>query len=296
MRVHAWLLMAGLSALCAPTSGLAEAAVGFDSIAGPLPKLVKNNGRPYLVVADIEVPADRMVVVEPGVVFLFRPFTGVHVQGRLEVRGTRAEPVVFTSENDQTYHKSTSLVANPYDWNGVYLHADALGSSFEHVKVCYSVYGLMSETRFIRVEPGEFYENGKSNLIVEGAEKVTTAQPFSYVLSTKDAMVDGVPIKILKDPAAPRRNTFRFAGLGLFVAGCAAGVVEAIVASRASEELSVLSNANTDTPEGFDNLRNGSSDQWEDADSRRTWNTVGSVAGFVVGAVGGAGFAWSFTF
>ncbi len=283
------LLLAGVC-----TAASAQAA--FDSIAGELPKVVKNTGRPYLVVADIEVPAARLVVVESGVVFLFRPFTGLHVQGRLEVRGTRAEPVVFTSENDQAYNKASSLIANPYDWNGVYLHGDALGSSFEHVRVSYSVYGILSETRFIRVEPGEFAENGKSNLIIEGSEKVTSPAWFSYVLSTKDAMVDGVPVKILKDPAAPRRNAFRYTGLGLFVVGCAAGAVEAVMAGRASDELGVLSNANTATPEGFDNLLNGSSAEWEDASSSYTWNTVGSVAGFVVAALGAAGFVWSFTF
>jgi len=281
-------------AVCLAAAGAGAAAV--DTVAGPLPRVVKDPGRPLLVVADIEVPADRMVLVEPGVVFLFRPFTGLHVQGRIEVNGTRERPVVFTSENDQAYNTASTLLANPYDWNGIYVHADALGSVFENVKVGYSVYGLVSETRFVRVEPGEFYENGKSNLLIENKEHVTAREPYSYVLSTKDATVDGVPVKILRDPAAQRRNTLRYLGLGFFLAGCAGGVVEAIMASRAADDLEALSNANVSDPEGFDNLRNGSSAAWEDADSRRTWNTVGCAAGFVVGALGAVGFTWSFTF
>ena len=295
MRARTPWVAAAAVCLAAGTS-VAGSAPALDSIAGPLPKVVENTGRPVLVIADIEVPAGRMVLVEPGVVFLFRPMTGLHVQGRLEVNGTRERPVVFTSENDQAYNKASSLLANPYDWNGIYVHADALGSVFEHVKVGYSVYGIVSETRFVRVEPGQFAENGKSNLVIEGVEHVTSREPYSYVLSTKDAMVDGVPVNILRDPAAPRRNALRYTGLGLLLAGCAAGVAEAIMASRAADDLDALSNANVSEPEGFDNLRTGSSSEWEDADSRRTWNTVGCAAGFVVGALGAVGLTWSFTF
>ncbi|MBD3240366.1 MAG: hypothetical protein GF331_07260 [Chitinivibrionales bacterium] len=277
--------------------GVLGEQAGLESIAGPLPKVVKDKGRPYCVEADIEVPAGRMVTIEPGVVFLFKAFTGLHVMGRLEVNGTKAKPVVFTSVNDQTYNPVSTLIANPYDWNGIYVHADALGSTFEYVKVAYSVYGIMSETKFIKVEPGQFRENGKSNLSIEGVEHVTsTDKPYSYVLSTKDATVDGVPVKLLRDPAAPRRNTFRYVGLALMLGGAGVGVFETIRAVQADEELAELSNADITTEEGFSNLRNGSSAAWEDKESERTWSIVGAAAGYALGAAGTFGFGWSFTF
>jgi hypothetical protein len=287
---------AAVALVAALLSQVAAAPVAMDTLAGALPKVLKNPGHPYLVVADIEVPQDRMVVVEEGAVLLFRPFTGLHVQGRLEVHGTKLNPVVFTSENDPTHSGNDALVANPFDWNGIYVHGAALGSSFENIRVQYSVYGIVSETRFVRVDPGVFVENGKSNLVIEGVEKVSSAEPHSYVLSTKDAMVDGVPVKILKDPAAPRRNAYRYVGLGLLLVGCGAGAAEAVLAGRASDELDALSNTNAATVEGFDNLRYGSSAEWDNASSSKTWNTVGCVAGFVVGALGAAGLVWSFTF
>jgi hypothetical protein len=262
----------------------------FDTIAGPLPKVVVNPGRPYYVVADIEVPADRLVKIEPGVVFLFKPFTGLHVQGPLDIRGTRQAPVVFTSENDRSFNPASVMVANPYDWNGVYVHPGAIGTTFSHTRVTYSVYGVVSETKFVKVEEGIFADNGKSNLVIENTERVTAAGPFSYVLSTKDAMVDGVPVKLLRDPAAPKRNTYRYAGLGLLLAGAALGVVELVSYRQADNQLSQLSSLNDS------NLRYNTSKQWDDTHSTRTWSAVGSAAGFVVGVVGGAGLVWSFTF
>lgn len=274
----------------------AQVTAALDTIGGPLPKVVKNTGAPYYVQADIEVPADRMVTVEEGVVFLFKGFTGLHVQGRLEIKGSEEKPVVFTSENDKDHNPGSSLIANPYDWNGVYIHSDGLGSTLDHIKVLYSVYGIVSETKFIRVDPGEFRDNGKSNLVVEGVEQAKTPGTTSFVLSTKDATVDGIPVKLLRDPAAPRRNVFRFAGLGLLVVGAGLGVFETIQASGASEELDELSNDDVATLQGFDNLRYGSSEEWEDTRDRRTWSIVGAAAGYTVGAIGGVGFGWSFTF
>lgn len=290
-------LQAGIALILgALAAGNAAAQGQVDTLAGALPKVLHNPGHPYLVIADIEVPQDRMVVVEAGVVMLFKPFTGLHVQGRIEVQGTKASPVVFTSENDQQANPSSQLVANPYDWNGIYVHGDALGSTFDNVKVMYSVYGIMSETRFVRVDPGEFAENGKSNLLIEGTEHVTNTQAFTYALSTKDATVDGVPVRILRDPAAPRRNVLRYVGLGLLVLGAGAGVYETVQASRAGDELDALSNTDVTSSSGYDNLRYHSSQDWQEASDGRSLSIAGSIAGYVVAALGAVGVTWSFTF
>ena len=53
------------------------------------------------------------------------------------------------------------------------------------------------------------------------------SSPYSYSISVKDAMVDGVPVKILQDPEARKRNSFRYSGLGI----CAAGAISGTVAS-----------------------------------------------------------------
>ncbi len=292
------LLTLGAALWLCPAAGATNTAskVVFDTIGGSLPKVVHNTGNPYLVVADIEVPSGRMVTVEAGTVFLFKTFTGLHVQGRLEVHGDKDAPVVFTSENDREHNGSTHLVANPYDWNGVYIHADALGTRLFSVKVAYSVYGIVSETKFIRVDPGTFVENGKSNLVIEGVEHVDSGGRYTYVLSTKDAVVDGVPVKLLRDPAAPRRNVMRYGGLALLTGGCGVAIYEVVQADKATDELEKLSNTDIRTVEGFNNLRYNEQEDWREAESRRTGAIVGSVVGFAVGVVGSFGLAWSFTF
>ena len=202
--------------------------VAYTEIAGDLPKIVTADKSPYLVIADIFVPAGKVVRVEAGTVFLFKNFTGVHVQGILVTSGTEDKPVLFTSENDRLANSSSTLNPTPFDWNGIYIHKDGLGSDLQHIIVKYSVKGIISETRFIRISNGIFSENGRNHLSIEGVEQsVIESSPYSYSLSTKDAMIDGVPVKILQDPEARKRNCFRYSGLGV----CAAGAISATMAS-----------------------------------------------------------------
>ncbi len=189
----------------------------FETLVGDLPKAIIAEKGPYLVTSDIYVPAGRTVTVAAGTVFLFKNFTGLHVQGTLLARGTADRPVVFTSENDKRFNPGASLIPNPYDWNGMFIHDDAIGTDLQHIEVAYSVYGINSLTKFIRIVGGVFRDNGRANLTIEGQAQAVTAEPYSYTLSVKSASVDGVPVKILRDPDAPRRNVLRYTGLSLFV-------------------------------------------------------------------------------
>lgn len=264
--------------------------VAFDTIAGPLPITVKAKKNPYLVVGDIEVPTGKTVSVEQGAVFLFKNFTGLHVQGKLVALGTKERPIVFTTENDRSVNPATPLYPNPYDWNGIYIHADGLGTSMAYCKVLYSVYGIVSETKFIRLDPVMLRNNGKSNLVIEAKEQTVTDKPFSYVLSTKDAMIDGVPVKILKDPVAPRRNTVRYVSLAGMVAGAAGGAYYGIQWKKNQDDLRLLS---TNDPE---KLREHSGTDWtrtRDVRNKDIWYTS---AGALVTVLGTVGFSWTFTF
>jgi hypothetical protein len=266
------------------------AAVTFDTLAGPLPATVKAKGKPYLVVGDIEVPTGKTVSIEQGTVFLFKNFTGLHVQGKLVALGTKERSIVFTSENDRSVNPASALLPNPYDWNGIYIHADGLGTSMAYCKVMYTVYGIVSETKFIRLDPVMLRSNGKSSLVIEGKEQVVTEKPFSYVLSTKDAMIDGVPVKILKDPVAPKRNTVRYIGLAGMVAGAAGGAYYGVQWKKNQDNLAQL---NTNDPE---KLRQHNGTDWVQARDLRNRDIWYTSAGALVAALCVAGFSWSFTF
>lgn len=270
--------------------GAQAAPAAFDTLGGPLPRLVKAGVRPYLVVSDIEVPAGRMVTIEPGAVFLFKNFTGLHIQGRLIAQGNRLKPIVFTSEFDSRFNTASTLSANPFDWNGVYLHSDALGTTLAHTQILYSVYGLISETKFIRIEQGVFRDNGKSDVVIEKVAQMVSEPSYSYILSTTDATVDGVPVRLLRDPMAPRRAAYRYAGLLMFLAGTGVGVWQLYEYQGAQQHLSELSQ------ESFDNLHPYKSKDWLDARDRRNMTIAGAGGGALLAAVGAVGFFWSFTF
>ena len=62
-------------------------AEAFAELAGDLPKEISADESPYLVVADIFVPAGKTVRVAPGTVFLFKNFTGCCIQHQVSLIG-----------------------------------------------------------------------------------------------------------------------------------------------------------------------------------------------------------------
>jgi hypothetical protein len=267
-----------------------NASVELNTLAGPLPKTVQAEKGPYLVVADLEVPAGRQVTIEPGTVFLFKNFTGLHVQGRLVAEGTENRPIVFTSEYDRDYNPASDMYPNPYDWNGIYIHKDAIGTSMAYCRLSFSVYGIISETKFIRIISGVFTNNGKTNLVIEGEEHLAGQDAYTYELALKDATVDGVPINILKDPAAPKRNTLRYSGLAAFLGGCTLGVYNTFQWRNSERKLEDLSSTD------WNNLVSHTSSDWQEARSERNVDRILTIAGYGLTIIGAAGFSWSFTF
>lgn len=267
----------------------------FNELAGDLPKVITADKSPYLIVADIFVPAGKVVKVEPGTVFLFKNFTGIHIRGILNAKGNALHPVVFSSESDHKYNKSTILDPTPFDWNGIYIHKDGLGTDLENTIVSYSVKGIISETKFIRLANCYFNENGRSNCTIEGEDAfVTPGEPFTHNVSVKDATVDGVPVKILQDPEAPKRNSLRYSGLSFF-AGCA--VVAGIFGYQtyiSTEKLKDYSHSDYNI---FPEITYGKgNEEWKKRQHTRNRN-IGITAGSAALCIaGGIVFAYSYSF
>jgi hypothetical protein len=262
----------------------------FDTLAGPLKDTVRAGNRPHLVVGDIEVPVGHTVTVEAGTVFLFKNFTGLHVQGKLVAQGTKERSVIFTSENDRTKNPATSLYPNPYDWNGIYLHTDATGTMMSYCKVMYSVYGIVSETKFFRLDPVIFLQNGKSNLVVEGKAQAVTDAPYVYGLSKDHATADGVRVKSIIDPLAVKRNVVRYTAFAMILGAAAGSTYFGGQWRRAQTDLSALS---TDDQAALKGRNEG---EWYSLQDERNKDRVYTLAGALVAVVGLAGFCWTFTF
>ena len=266
----------------------------FESLGGNLPKVVENRGIPYLVASDIYVPSGKSVRIEPGVILLFKNFTGMHVEGKIIAEGTQDKPIVFSSEFDKTYNPSSALHANPYDWNGITVHESGIGSSFSFARVMYSVVGINSLTKYIKLDKMHFSNNGRSDLVIEGKSPVVSAQSFTYALTVDDARKDGIPVKILMDPGAKKRIIFRYSGLSLFAAGCATVIWSAAQLDQDQARLSALSSRDG-TDENGNLIKNDGKD-WESAHSEKNADIGGAVIGSVLAVLGGVGFGFSFTF
>jgi hypothetical protein len=264
------------------------------AIGGNLPKVVKARQEPYVVMADVYVPSGKTVVIEPGTVLLFNNFTGLHVEGKLVAEGTQDRPIVFSSVMDQSYNPRTDLHANPYDWDGIYIHESGIGSAMAHCTILYSTYGISSLTKYIRFDSVVFRHNGRSDLTIEGTKQSVSITPYSYGLTIADARKDGVPVKILMDPMGKKRTMLRYCGIGLCAAGCVTGIWSGVQAGNDEKTLNGLKD-NT-IADIHDNLYQNSSSVYNKALQTRNRDVWIAVTGFVLALLGATGVGLSFTF
>jgi hypothetical protein len=283
--ITAWLLAAPGAGRCGDS---AEAR--FTTIAGDLPGIVFAGDRPYLVVDDIYVPQGKTVSIEAGAVFLFKNFTGLQVLGTLIARGEQDKPIVFTSVNDREYNARGDVEAAPFDWNGVFLHEDALGSDLRYCAVMYSVEGVSAQTRVFRLDPVIFLQNGRASLTIEGERKEVPDGPYEYALSRDDPALERIPADILRDPLARRRGILRYGGVALTVAGATVAIASGAALPAANRRLDQLS------ARDYENLAYNSSADWNHAHAQRARSLAGLVVGAALAAAGAVGVGWTFTF
>jgi hypothetical protein len=75
------ILTSVVYAACAVRFCCADEAPAPRTLVGDLPRSLSAEKGPYLVTSDVYVPAGKTVAVAAGTVFLFKNFTGLHVQG-----------------------------------------------------------------------------------------------------------------------------------------------------------------------------------------------------------------------
>jgi len=159
--------------------GAVSAESNFIPLTGVLPPTVAKGETPFLVTGPLEVEEGGHTIIEKGVVFLFKNFTGITVNGAIRVEGTMDEPVVFTSENDTLYNPSSSLEPAAFDWDGITINKGESESVLEHSIIGYSLFGIKSLTRKIAIRECVFHENGNADVTIQG-EKLLVTSPYNY--------------------------------------------------------------------------------------------------------------------
>jgi len=145
------------------------------------------SGNPWVVKENIFIESGNKTVIKSGCVFLFKPFTGIIVQGSLEVDGQPEMPVVFSSINDTLYNNEASVQnPEPFDWNGIIIEKTAENIKMAGFVLSYSVYGLKSKKDNIVLDRGIFRQNGQFHFTInDKIRNVISNVPFNYNINQK---------------------------------------------------------------------------------------------------------------
>ena len=272
-------------------------------------------GSPYFVEKDIVVPSGTECTIEAGCVFLFRPFTGLTVEGTLVVNGTQEQPVVFTSVNDTAINRNSGQPANAFDWNGVVVAAESNGSSLSNLHIGYSVYGIKSQTPNLIVDRCVFSQNGQFHFTVKDKiHDVREGIPFSYpAVTNQEAPSVEQPVaastQAEEHPAAPpklsppvkqkpsigrKKLVIRYGSLGIGIVGIVGGAVCSALASNDREDIESMDPHTVNPATGSYYER--TDEAVVTAHDSFNRDRAGAIAGFIVGTLGLAGFGITFLF
>lgn len=267
-----------------------EKVLQIDTLGGLLPKLVK--AKTYIVNVDIEVPANSIVTIEPGTIILFKNFTGLKIMGRLIALGTKSNPIIFTSVHDKKYNLASSLFANPFDWNGIYIYADAIGTIMENCVVTYSVYGIISDTKYIKMDRIHFADNGKYDFFLEKDEKKIVTEWYSYALEPQDIEKSKVEMDLFQDPVKRKRLTFRYSSILLFIGGVSMAAYSAYQFWDLYPDWKKVNSY----PPDKDLLNTKNEAYYRSLEKKKNSELAKAITGSSIALISTIGFVWTFTF
>jgi hypothetical protein len=176
---------------------------------------IERAGNPFVVTDNLIVPEGKTLTIAEGAILLFKPFTGLIVEGSLVVEGGLANPVLFSTENDPKYNPASTQLPNPFDWNGILINPKARYVKLSNFVLEYSVYGVKSQKEEFIITNGTFTRNGQFHVTVNDAIKnVVDDVPFNF-----GKEFDG---KNRKTRASAKATWRKPVGIGLGVAGLVA--------------------------------------------------------------------------
>jgi len=324
-RKRSFLSAAICLIVCAVFPVVNAEADDFIPLSGTMPAVIEKQESPYLVSGVLEVGEGQKVVIEKGVVFLFKNFAGLSIKGTIVARGTREDPVVFTSENDTLYNPASTLEPAPFDWDGITVYRSDSISIFKHCVVSYSLFGIKSDTRKIELDRCSFIQNGNADFTAEG-EKQPVTYPFYSFSPLKEELSDAVrqqapaeadvlsPTQAGPKPEVktqrpkeekkkkvdivqqtpPKRSgskvVFRLLSGAAFFAGGALGAVQTMDYFMAKEDFDRIHDCSYE-----DRLLYTSKD-WEDAKQRTNEHARNMVICYGIAALGVTVFTFTFAF
>ncbi len=230
-----------------------------------------------LLADNVVVPQGKTLTIGEGTVLLFKPFTGLVIEGSLTVAGSLEKPVVFTSENDAKYNPAPKQLANPFDWNGIYITQKAQLVKLSNFMLEYSVYGVKSLKEEFVISNGTFTHNGQFHVTVNDSIKnVSDNIPFNFGKKYEK--------KFNAKSKSGNKTTWRKqVGIGLRVMGLAAIGAGGYFYNESKNYDSKYSSAST---------QNQMDDNWDKKSSSLTIAGTSVFGGCVLAACGVTFYLW----
>jgi hypothetical protein len=125
---------------------------------------------------------------------------------------------------------------------------------------------------------------------MDSLHPVIDKTPYTYVLSTRDANVEGVSIKLVKDPLSRKRNFIRYTSIALLAGGIGAAIFGYERYDNSKSDFEALSSDNVS------NLNQNSTSDWKDARRDRNLDFTLLSGGITASVLGAVGLTWTFTF
>lgn len=275
-------------------------------ISGALPAEIKPQSKPYLATGDIFVTPGSTVKIGAGVTILFNAFVVLHVQGVLLAEGTRENPVVFTSINDSAANPRSTVPPAPFDWNGIDVYDNAMGTIFTWCQIRYSVYGIRSQTIQFRIMNCAFLFNGKSAVSINGVTQNVSAEPYSFrAITESKPPAESLSLKAPAKSAKPKpqvqvaqktgnkRSTRIATRIAYFTIGCAGLGVGAWGTVRFIDSYNHFKDMNVNSEE---NKKKYTLADYKEARIQRNTDAAIMAGGYALGLIGVIVFTWSCTF
>ncbi len=94
----------------------------------------------HIITCGVTIPTDSELTIEPGAVVKFEAGTWIDVNGgSLTGEGTEAEPITFTSINDNSVGEPVgSGFPAPGDWKAIYIDRNGSGNAPGTITLAYS--------------------------------------------------------------------------------------------------------------------------------------------------------------
>lgn len=116
---------------------------------------------PFLFMGNVIVPSGQTLEFGPGCkIYIGGKYSTITVFGKIKVKGTAAEPVIFQSAKENP---------NPWDWDRIYCRSRNR-SEFEHCIIRHSNYGIFVENGSLLLKHCTFERNSLHGLVVRNSD------------------------------------------------------------------------------------------------------------------------------